>query len=695
MHSPSIDAPSATQAEPSDSLLRLIADSVPALMAYFELPSLLCRFANQGYAAYHGQTPESMLDRSVEEAIGTRAWLAIAPYVERSKRGERVKYTREQTLPNGEIRMIEVHLIPHMASTPEPVGCFVLITDITERWRADQAMRQTEERMRKFSDATHEAIVFHRDGLISDGNEALTRLTGYALHEVLGLSIFHFISPEYRPVALEYTRSGREDPYEVSFRHKDGRTIPVEAVGKTMPELHGDYRIVILRDITARKRAQEREAFLALHDTLTELPNRRHLMEQLGRVVDQARQRQGHAAVLFVDLDHFKTVNDSLGHHAGDQLLREVAQRLSQCVGEAGMVARLSGDEFVVVLANALDAESALRMADRLLESMHGAFTLNQQLVTMSPSIGVSLYPDDGETGDALLRNADAAMYHAKESGRGNRQRYQPGMESRAMEVLQQERMLREAIAHNAFVLHYQPQVSLADGSLQGIEALVRWQHPVRGLVSPVEFIAFAESRGLIAPIGHWVMHEACRQLKAWQDEGLALVPMAVNLSALEFRQRDMAADIAAALQATGLPPRFLEIELTESVLMHQAGQILDTLKAIKALGVGISIDDFGTGYSSLAYLKRYPIDKLKIDRSFVVDTPGNTDDEAIITAIIQMARSLQLKTVAEGVETPAQSDMLRSLGCDLIQGYVVSAALDAAATHAWLQQKSHPGHGQ
>ena len=286
-------------------------------------------------------------------------------------------------------------------------------------------------------------------------------------------------------------------------------------------------------------------------------------------------------------------------------------------------------------------------------------------------------------------------MPRARHTRRGNRQRYQPGMESRAMEVLQQERLLREAIASNAFVLHYQPQVGLADGSLQGIEALVRWQHPTRGLVSPVEFIAFAESRGLIAPIGRWVMHEACRQLKAWQDEGLALVPMAVNLSALEFRQSDMAADIAALLQTTGLPPRFLEIELTESVLMHQADQVLDTLKAIKALGVEISIDDFGTGYSSLAYLKRYPIDKLKIDRSFVVETPGNTDDEAIITAIIQMGRSLQLKTVAEGVETAAQRDMLRHLGCDMIQGYVVSPALDAAAAHAWLQQNNHAVHGQ
>jgi len=312
-------------------------------------------------------------------------------------------------------------------------------------------------------------------------------------------------------------------------------------------------------------------------------------------------------------------------------------------------------------------------------------FLLDHQAITMSPSIGISLFPDDGSSGDVLLRCADAAMYHAKENGRGNRQFFQPGMDGRAMEVLQQERQLRDAITHGAFVLHYQPQVGLEDGSLQGFEALVRWQHPVRGLVGPDEFIGFAESRGLIAPIGRWVLHEACRQLKAWQDEGLARVPVCVNLSALEFRQRDLAGEITAVLHATGLPARFLEIELTESVLMHQTGHVLDTLNAIKALGVGVSVDDFGTGYSSLAYLKRYPIDKLKIDRSFVMDTPGDADDVAIVTAIVQMGRSLQLQTVAEGVETPAQMALLRQLGCDLVQGFLVSVPMDAQATRHWL----------
>ena len=674
----------------SDSLLRLIADSVPALMAYYDLPGLRCQFANQGYAAYNGHSTQSILGLTVQEAIGDKAWVGIQPHVERSTHGEHVKYTREQTLPNGEARMIEVNLIPHFgADASRPVGSFVLITDITERWRAERTVRQSEERMRKFTEATDEAIVFHRDGIITDGNEALTRLTGYGLHEVIGLSIFNFISPEWRATALDYTRSGREDPYEVTIRHKEGQAIPVEVVGKTMPLHHADYRIVVVRDITARKQAQEREAFIALHDTLTQLPNRHFLMEQLSQVLSLARRRHGRSAVLFVNLDHFKTVNDSLGHHAGDQLLCNVAERLRLGVRDADVVARLGGDEFVVVLTDVKGQDDAALVADKLLASMHGVFTVDQLPLTISPSIGIALYPEHGNSADLLLRCADAAMHHAKESGRGNRQFYDPSMDASALDILRHERLLREAIANNAFELHYQPQVRLADGALQGIEALVRWRHPERGLVGPDEFITFSESRGLITPIGRWVMREACRQLKEWQDQGLAMVPVAVNLSAIEFRQRDVAAEIAAVLRETGLAPHYLEIELTESVLMHQTGQVLDTLNALKALGVGISIDDFGTGYSSLAYLKRYPIDKLKIDRSFVADTPDNADDVAIVTAIIQMGHSLQLKTVAEGVETQSQVGLLAGLGCDLIQGFVVSVPMDAGITQDWLSMRA------
>mgnify|MGYP002661876848 CR=1 FL=1 len=679
-------APAPGPSGSSDALLRLIADSVPALMAYYDLPGLRCQFANQGYAAYNGHTTESIIGLTVQEAIGDKAWAAIQPHVERSFRREHVKYTHEQTFPNGEVRMIEVNLIPHFDAHSQQLGSFVLITDITERWRAERTVRQSEERMRKFTEATDEAIVFHRDGIITDGNEALTRLTGFALPEVVGLSIFNFISPEWRAVALDYTRSGREDPYEVTIRHKDGHAIPVEVVGKTMPLHHADYRIVVVRDITARKQAQEREAFIALHDSLTQLPNRHFLMKQLSQVLSLTRRRHGRCAALFLNLDHFKTVNDSLGHHAGDQLLCNVAERLRSGVSDADVVARLGGDEFVVVLTDIQTPDDAAMVADKLLAAMHGVFTIDQLPLTISPSIGIALYPEHGHSADQLLRCANAAMHHAKESGRGNRQFYDPSMDASALDVLRHERLLRDAIATDAFELHYQPQLCLADGALQGLEALVRWRHPKRGLVGPDEFITFSESRGLITPIGRWVMREACRQLKEWQDQGLAMVPVAINLSALEFRQRDVAAEIAAVLRETGLAPQYLDIEMTESVLMHQTGQVLDTLNALKARGVSISIDDFGTGYSSLAYLKRYPIDKLKIDRSFVMDTPDNADDVAIVTAIIQMARSLQLKTVAEGVQTQAQVELLTELGCDSMQGFLVSEPMNSKLTMDWLR---------
>ncbi|NMM81298.1 GGDEF domain-containing protein [Acidovorax sp. SRB_14] len=676
----------ATTAE--SSMFRLIADSVPALIAYFEVGTLVCRFANQGYASYNGHTTQSILGKTVKEAIGDAAWEAIRPHVDRCLRGEHVKYVREQTLPSGARRMIEVNLIPHFNEARTQLGSFVLISDITHHWLAERLVRESEERMRKFAAATEEAIVFHQGGTIIDGNDALQRLSGYPLAQILGRSTQEFLAPRYRALSAAYLLRGDEYLYEAALVHRDGHEVPVEIVGKNMPQQGASYRIAVLRDISVRKTAQQREAFIALHDTLTQLPNRRHLMEQLQSTVEQAQRTHSQVAVLFIDLDHFKTVNDSLGHQAGDQLLCEMARRLRAAVRPQDMVARLGGDKFVAVLATLQDAAQAAAMAEALRQAVCEPTTLNDTLLSLSPSIGISLYPGDSTDTAELLRHADAAMYHAKASGRGNCQFYAPTMAGRATEVLQHERLLRDAIAQQAFVLHYQPQVRLDDGALVGLEALVRWQHPERGLVGPDEFIGLAESRGLITPIGRWVLHAACHQLKAWQAQGLALVPVAVNLSALEFRQRDVVAEIAAVLQATGLEPRFLDIELTESVLMHHSQQGLDTLKALKALGVGLAIDDFGTGYSSLAYLKRYPIDKLKIDRSFVMDTPGSADDVAIVTAIVQMGRSLQLQTVAEGVETEAQLALLRQLGCDMVQGHAIARPMDAAGTGAWLQAR-------
>jgi len=687
---PPISSGSAGRGNPA--LLRLIADSVPAALAYFVFDGGLCTFANQRYAELMNKAVQDIVGRSVQETLGQHYWKSIQEFIQRSGTHELVQYTREHVLRNGRTCMLEVSLVPHMeqqgTEEKQRIGTFVLINDITHHSSAEQALRQSEERMRKLAAATEEAVVFHQGGIISDVNDATCRLTGHRLEDFLGHSIFEFVCPEFHATTREYTRLEREDPYEIAICHRDGRRIPVEVVGKTMPWQDTTYRVAVLRDITARQQAQEREAFARQHDLLTGLPNRRHLMERLGTLVTQAQQQQGAVTTLLLDLDHFKTVNDSLGQQMGDQLLCEVAQRIRQCLGSADVLARIGNDQFVVVQTSQTSADHAATTAQRLLLAMQPPFLLGAQAVPMSASIGIGLHPDDGLTSDVLLRNADAAMQHAKQTGRGRYQRFQSGMDTHALQVLERERALRQAIQAQSFVLHYQPQICLKTGTLKGLEALVRWQPPGGGTVGPDEFIGFAEERGLIADIGRWVLHEACRQLKAWQDQGLALVPVAVNLSGLEFRQRDLVQEIAEVLQSTGLAPQYLEVELTESVLMHQTGQVTATLHALKALGLGIAVDDFGTGYSSLAYLKRYPIDKLKIDRSFVIDTPSSSDDVAIVTAIVQMGRSLQKRVVAEGVETAEQMDLLRGLGCDDVQGFHVSAPMNAERTGEWLAQQ-------
>lgn len=670
----------------SGSLLRVIADAVPASIAYYEASSLRCRFANERYARGCGLSPASILGMHARDTVGAATWRAIEPHTRRCIAGETVRYTREQRDAQGQLRMMEVHLIPHVQDGRQ-LGVIVMLNDITHHWQAERTVRESNERMRKFSAATQESLVFHKDGRVLDGNEALERLVGHQVADVIGHSILDYVAPEYRQSVIDYIAQEREDTYEIAVLHRDGRRIPVEVVGKTMPQEGREYRIAVLRDITARKQAQEHLAFMALHDPLTQLPNRRYLNEQLTKTLARLRPQQGRAALLFLNLDHFKTVNESLGHQVGDALLCEMAQRLKATVRACDLVARLGSDEFVVLLPDLGLAQEAAQVADKLLAVMARPHKVGGLPVALSPSIGISLFPEDGKEPEELLRHADLAMTYAKESGRANRQFYQASMDARTPhEELHLERALREAIAQQEFVLHYQPQVRLADGALAGFEALVRWQHPERGLVGPDEFIAFAEARGLITPIGRWVLRQACQQLQAWHRAGLPRVPIAVNISALELRQRDVLADIRAVLQETGLAPQYLEIEITESVLMQQSGSTQQMIAALRALGVGVSIDDFGTGYSSLAYLKRYPIDKLKIDRSFVIDTPDNQDDVAIVTAVIQMGHSLQLQVVAEGVETPAQQALLQALGCDLVQGYGLSRPLQACQVQPWWE---------
>lgn len=684
------DHRNAQQPVQADALLQLVADTAAAMLAYFEAGSWRCRFANASYAQFFRSTPQGILGKSLAEIAGEPIWAeARAQLSARLAPADSVRYACEMRAPDGGVLQLEAVLRPHLENGV-PQGLVMMLTDISEHRQLSRRIRDSEERMRKFAALTTEAIVLHRDGLILDGNDALARLCGYTLQELRGRPILDYIAAEFQLHALQYMRRGRENRYEAAIVHKSGRRIPVEVEARSMPDEEDQYRIVLLRDLTDRRQAQEHLDFLAQHDHLTGLPNRTSLHQMLAQALAQAAAQQTRLSVLCIDLDQFKAVNDSLSHHAGDLLLCEVAKRLRSTIRPHDIVARIGGDDFVVVLtygASLLETEALAVQLRRIVEA---PCDIEGTQLVVSPSMGIAMFPSDGDTPEKLLSNAEAAMHLAKSLGHRALQFYIPTLESRATRMLMQEQLLRQAVEQGQFELHYQPQTSAADGRLVGFEALVRWRHPHRGLVYPDEFIAFAENRGLISAVDNWVLAEACRQAKAWQDAGFPAVPMAVNLSAQEFRQHDVAQEVARVLQATGLAAGGLHIELTESTLMLSGSQMPGTLQALKDLGVGLAIDDFGTGYSSLAYLRRHPIDKIKIDGSFVADVPQSSDATAIVTAIIQMGHSLNLEIVAEGVMTAAQLRLLQELRCTTVQGYLISPALPADQAEAWMSQRCH-----
>lgn len=430
---------------------------------------------------------------------------------------------------------------------------------------------------------------------------------------------------------------------------------------------------------------------LAQHDALTNLPNRLLACDRMAQAIGQARRYQRRAALLFLDLDNFKTINDSLGHDAGDQLLREMAGRLQGAVREMDTVSRQGGDEFLIVLTDASDLDAISALAKHVLNSMIQPFSLKGMQIVTSVSIGVALYPEDGDDFAALLKHADLAMYQAKAAGRNAFRFFDARMNADIIERLSLDSGLREALRQEHFVLHYQPIVDIRDGRLLAAEALIRWRHPQRGMLGPNRFIPAAESSGLIVEIGEWVLNEACRQMKVWCAAGLPAFVLSVNLSPVQFRRGNLEVMVAAALQRYGVPAQCLELELTESLLLQDSACFIDSLAGLKALGVRLSIDDFGTGYSNLSYLQRFHVDKLKIDQSFVRKLQDSAQDRAIVTAIIQMAKSLQLLTTAEGIEDEGTRQLLAQLGCDQGQGYWFARPLVAAEFAAYAQRSCVP----
>ena len=458
-----------------------------------------------------------------------------------------------------------------------------------------------------------------------------------------------------------------------------------------------------VQDITDRVLAQEQIHNLAYYDVVTGLPNRAQLNERLSRTLRSAERNESKFAVLFLDLDHFKQVNDTYGHDVGDELLQEVSERLTDVVRDSDSiarphqidddenrftVARLGGDEFVVLLGDINRAEDAARVAERIAESVGKPYYLAGSNMNVTTTIGISVYPADGADCETLLKNADVAMYHAKQSGRDGYQFYSAGIHERALERFSLERDLRSAIESEALTLVYQPKVNVGTGELDGIEALVRWDHEQRGPISPVEFIPLAEETGLILPLGRWVLREACRQLRTWIDAGMKPTIMSVNCSPIQFSRGDVAVDITDALKVSGLNPHYLEIEITESLLLKDLDAGINRLNQLKTIGVQVSVDDFGTGFTSLSYLTRLPADRLKIDQSFVAELDHDKGSKAIVSSIITLGHNLDMKVTAEGVETVDQYEILSMVGCDEVQGYFISYPLNSAEFEAWANNK-------
>ncbi len=590
-------------------------------------------------------------------------------------------YELEIRAKSQDIRILEVRQAPVSDASGAVIVVETIAQDITERKTADAQQRVAAS---VFENSAEGIMVTDTNGVIQRINRAFTRITGYSVEESVGRN-------------PRFLQSGRQGPEfyqamwtsvlergcwqgEVWNRHKDGKIYPEWLSISRIPANGGGQEryVGIIADISRQKEAEAEILRLAFNDALTGLPNRTLLMDRLETNLARA-QRAGHIdALLFLDLDHFKHVNDSLGHSVGDGLLKEVAQRLRESVREYDTVARLGGDEFVVLVnAVAEDHHLAVRRVRRAAEKIRAAIVKPMMIagheLHTSPSIGIALIPLDADNAEDALKYSDKAMYQAKAKGRNTIQFFTLEMQSEAEQRLALENELRRAIEQEELEVHYQPIVDFSNGCIAGLEALVRWQHPRHGLIAPGRFIPIAEESGLILPIGQWVLDAACRQLRSWQEDGLPPVFVAVNLSAVQFRQADITRHIAQSLRDSGLDPAYLELELTESLLVENVEMVIGILHELDAMGVRLSVDDFGTGYSSLSYLRRFRLHKLKIDRSFVEDLPDNADATAITTTIVQMAQNLGLKTVAEGVESIEQLAFLKDVGCDYAQGYLCS----------------------
>ncbi len=567
------------------------------------------------------------------------------------------------------------------------------IRNVIERKVTEEALFYEKERALVTLNSMGDAVIStDTAGNITYLNIVAERMTGWSQAEAIGLpftDVFRIIDDATReplpnPVdlALRENKSVEFTTPEAILIRRDGAESPIEDSAAPIRARNGRVIgvVIVFHDVSVARLMSLKVAYLSQHDALTDLPNRVLLKDRLDQTISSARRHRKQLAVLYMDVDRFKYINDSMGYLIGDRLLQCIAQCLVAHVRNSDTVSRQGGDEFVVLLEEVEDAQAAGHSAAKIQAALADKHCIDQHELNVTLSIGISIFPDDGDDAETLLRNADSAMYHAKEKGRNNYQFFKQEMNDRSVERQSLEGGLRQALARDEFVLHYQPKVNLETGAITGAEALIRWLHPVRGLLYPEQFVPIAEDSGLIIPIGQWIIREACKQAKIWQATGQRPTAIAVNVSAVELRSVDFLAGIRDTLKVTGLDPWYLEIELTESVLVQDIESSIALLHSLKALGLQLAIDDFGTGYSSLSYLRQFPVDTLKIDQSFVRDIMVDEGDSTIVSAVIGMGNSLKLRVTAEGVETREQLVFLQGENCEEGQGFYFSPAVDADA---------------
>ncbi|AUH51912.1 diguanylate cyclase [Chromobacterium sp. ATCC 53434] len=670
---------------------------LPAFVACWDA-ELCNEFCNDDAGDWFGVDAAAMRGMPLHKALGEANFQAMAAHLQRALDGEHPSFDLQLQRRGGPLLHGQVELV-HRAQDDGRPGCLMLITDVTDRKRAEMALYDEKERIRITLNSIGDAVIAtNAHGRVTFVNPIAEQMTGWLAEEALGQPIEHVMplrasesgQPVGNPVRLVLSEQRTVGmSLDCALQRRDGGLVEIEDSAAPIVDHAGRLTgaIIVFHDVSEARALALKMMHLAQHDALTNLPNRMLLQDRSGQALQQAEENGERLGLFILDIDHFKVINDSLGHSVGDQLLQQVARRLQGMARRGDTISRQGGDEFIILVPDPVSIEQLGSFASRMLKAVSEPYRIGEQRFDLSVSIGVSLYPDDSADQEELYRHADAAMYRAKAEGRNRYRFFSAEIEEALLTRQALERHIRMGAEQGGFLVYYQPKVDALDGTVVGVEALMRWRNEGEQIVSPVDFIPLAEETGLILPLGRFVLRQACLDAKSWHDAGRPL-RIAVNVSAVQITEDDFSDAVRSILAETGLDPQWLELEITEGVLAQNIEQTMRVLSELKALGVLISIDDFGTGYSSLAYLKQFPIDVLKIDQSFVHDMLDNRSNFAIVAAIINMAEGLGLRLVAEGVETPEQEAALVNMGCSIMQGYLYSRPLPLAQIEPVLRER-------